>query len=91
MAAALLGFGLVIGASGTRADEPAEARDTASLIQGDDAELAFPEVLTHREADLYREIWKKRPGERISFRVLREEEALNLEVVSGNRWDFYRS
>jgi S1-C subfamily serine protease len=41
--------------------------------------------------DLYREIWKKRPGERISFRVLREEEALNLEVVSGNRWDFYRS
>ena len=41
--------------------------------------------------DLYREIWKKRPGERISFRILREEESLNLDVISGDRWDFYRS
>lgn len=41
--------------------------------------------------ELYREIWKKRPGERISFHILREEESLNLEVVSGDRWDFYRS
>jgi len=41
--------------------------------------------------ELYREIWKKRPGERISFRILREEESLNLEVISGDRWDFYRS
>ena len=40
--------------------------------------------------ELYREIWKKRPGERISFRILREEESLNLDVVSGDRWDFYR-
>ncbi|MBI2358754.1 MAG: PDZ domain-containing protein, partial [Deltaproteobacteria bacterium] len=41
--------------------------------------------------DLYREIWKKKPGERISFRILREEGTLNLDVVSGDRWDFYRS
>lgn len=41
--------------------------------------------------DLYREIWKKKPGERISFRILREEESLNLDVVGGDRWDFYRS
>jgi len=41
--------------------------------------------------ELYREIWKKRPGERISFHVLREEESFNLEVISGDRWDFYRS
>lgn len=41
--------------------------------------------------ELYREIWKKRPGERISLRILREEESLNLEVVGGDRWDFYRS
>lgn len=40
---------------------------------------------------LYREIWKKRPGERISFRILREEEALDLEVIGVDRWDFYRS
>ncbi len=41
--------------------------------------------------ELYREIWKKKPGERVSFRVLREEDSLNLEVISGDRWDFYRS
>jgi len=41
--------------------------------------------------ELYREMWKKKPGEVISFRILREEEALNLEVISGDRWDFYRS
>jgi S1-C subfamily serine protease len=41
--------------------------------------------------DLYREIWKKRPGERISFHILRDEEALDLSVVGGDRGDFYRS
>jgi S1-C subfamily serine protease len=41
--------------------------------------------------ELYREIWKKRPGDRISFRILREEESLNLDVVSGDRWNFYRA
>lgn len=41
--------------------------------------------------ELYREMWKKKPGEPMSFRILREEEALNLEVISGDRWDFYRS
>lgn len=39
--------------------------------------------------ELYREIWKKRPGERILFRILREEESLDVEVVGGDRWDFY--
>jgi len=41
--------------------------------------------------ELYREIWKKKAGERISFRILREDESLNLDVVSADRWDFYRS
>lgn len=41
--------------------------------------------------DLYREMWKKKPGERISLRILREEESVTLEVISGDRWDFYRS
>jgi S1-C subfamily serine protease len=41
--------------------------------------------------DLYREIWKKRPGERISFHILRDEEALDLSVVGGDRRDYYRS
>ncbi len=41
--------------------------------------------------DLYREIWKKRPGDRISFHILRDEESLDLSVVGGDRADFYRS
>jgi S1-C subfamily serine protease len=41
--------------------------------------------------DLYREIWKKRPGEQISFHILRDEESLDLSVIGGNRLDFYRS
>ena len=40
--------------------------------------------------ELYREIWKKRPGERISFHILRDEESLDLAVVGGDRWNFYR-
>lgn len=41
--------------------------------------------------ELYREIWKRSPGERISLRILREEESINLEVIGGNRWEFYQS
>lgn len=42
-------------------------------------------------AELYREIWKKRPGEPISFRILREDESLTLDAIAGDRWEFYRS
>lgn len=41
--------------------------------------------------ELYREMWKKRPGERISFKILREDQSLELEVVGGDRADRYRS
>jgi S1-C subfamily serine protease len=41
--------------------------------------------------DLYREIWKKRPGDRISFHILRDEESLDLSVIGADRSDFYRS
>jgi len=36
-------------------------------------------------AELYREMWKKKPGERMSFRVLREDESLDLAVVGADR------
>jgi len=45
----------------------------------------------HSRPDLYREIWKKTPGEQISIRILRDEESQNVEVVSGDRWTFYHS
>ena len=41
--------------------------------------------------ELYQEMWKKRPGERISFRILRDEQSFEVEVIAGNRADRYRS
>ncbi len=39
--------------------------------------------------ELYQELWKKRPGERISLRILRNDTSLELEVQGGDRWDHY--
>lgn len=47
------------------------------------------EIRTRQE--LYHEMWKKRPGERISFRILRDEQSFDLEVVGGDRADRYRN
>jgi len=41
--------------------------------------------------DLYQEMWKKHPGERISFRILRDDQSFDLEVVGGDRADRYRT
>jgi len=41
--------------------------------------------------ELYREMWKKRPGERISFKILRDDQSLELEVIGGSRADRYRT
>ncbi|MFQ5849403.1 MAG: S1C family serine protease [Candidatus Binatia bacterium] len=62
-----------------------------SGMQEGDIIIGVEEKQVQSRPELYREIWKKRPGERISFRILREEESVNLEVISGDRWDFYRS
>ncbi len=62
-----------------------------SGIREGDIILGVEKKEVRSRPELYREIWKKNPGERISFHILREEESLNLEVISGDRWDFYRS
>ncbi|HLD29656.1 MAG TPA: PDZ domain-containing protein, partial [bacterium] len=62
-----------------------------SGIREGDIILGVEKKEVRSRPELYREIWKKKPGERISLRILREEESLNLEVVSADRWDFYRS
>ena len=41
--------------------------------------------------ELYLEMWKKRPGERISFRILRDDRSFDLEVVGGDRAERYRT
>jgi S1-C subfamily serine protease len=42
-------------------------------------------------SELYREIWKNKPGEQISLHILREDESLELQVIGGDRHAFYRS
>ncbi|HZD41110.1 MAG TPA: S1C family serine protease [Terriglobales bacterium] len=39
--------------------------------------------------ELYQELWKKHPGERILLRVLRNDSSLDLEVQGADRWDHY--
>jgi len=36
-------------------------------------------------------MWKKRPGEQISFRILRDDRSFDLQVVGGDRADRYRT
>ncbi|MBI3001204.1 MAG: serine protease [Deltaproteobacteria bacterium] len=81
------GFGGHIVVAGVVPGGPAER---SGLREGDII-LGVEQKEIRSRPELYREMWKKRPGDRISFRILREEESLNLEVASGDRWDFYRS
>lgn len=81
------GFGGHLVVAGVVPGGPAEK----SGMREGDILLGVEQKEIRSRPDLYREIWKKKPGERVSFRILREEESLNLEVVSGDRWDFYGS
>lgn len=69
---------------------PGGPAERSGLREGDII-LGIEKKQVRSRPELYREIWKKRAGEPVSFHILREEESLNLEVISGNRWDFYRS
>lgn len=81
------GFGGHIVVTGVFPGGPAE---NSGLKEGDII-VGVDKKEVRSRAELYREMWKKKPGESISFRIVREEESLNLEVISGDRWDFYRS
>ncbi len=69
---------------------PGGPAERSGLKEGDII-LGVENTEIRSRPELYHEMWKKRPGERISFRILRDEESLNLEVTAGDRWDFYRS
>ena len=60
------------------------------LRQGDIILSVEKQEIRSRQA-LYQEMWKKRPGERISFRILRDEQSFELEIVGGDRADRYRN
>ena len=62
----------------------------SGLQQGDIVlTVGKTEIRTRRE--FYQEMWKKRPGERISLRILREDQSFDLDIVGGDRADRYRT
>lgn len=65
---------------------PAEA---AGLREGDII-LAVSSCTVATRRDLYEELWKKRAGDKILLKILREEKVMAVEVVSGSREEFYR-
>lgn len=64
---------------------PAEA---AGVREGD-VVLAVSSCTVATRRDFYEELWKKRAGEKVLLKVLREEEVMVVEVVSGSREEFY--
>lgn len=62
----------------------------SGLKQGDIILTVENQKIRSRQ-ELYREMWKKRPGERISFRILREDQSFDVEVIGGDRADRYRT
>jgi S1-C subfamily serine protease len=67
---------------------PGGPADRGGLREGDIIVGAEKKQVRTRQ-ELYRQIWTKRAGEKISFRILRDEEAIDLDIVSGDRWKFY--
>jgi S1-C subfamily serine protease len=62
----------------------------AGLRQGDIILSVGDKVIRSRR-ELYQEVWKKRPGERIQFKILRDDQSFTLEIVGADRAERYRS
>jgi S1-C subfamily serine protease len=68
---------------------PKGPAERAGMAQGDlILSVDGKPVQTLRE--LYREIWRRRPGESLGFGVLRDASLRVVEVVSGDRYEFYK-
>lgn len=77
-----LGSHIVI--TGVTPSGPAEA---AGLKQGDII-LTVEEQEVQTRPQLYREVWKKKAGDLITFHVIRGDDTLNIQIASRDRWDF---
>jgi S1-C subfamily serine protease len=60
-------------------------------IQQGDIILTVDKKTIRTRQELYREIWRKRPGDRIALRILRDDQSFDVEVIGGNRADRYRT
>jgi len=65
---------------------PAEA---AGIREGDII-IAVDYCSVETRRDLYEELWKKRAHDKVVLKILREEQVMVIEVVSGSREDFYK-
>jgi len=76
--------GLVV--SGVVAEGPAEK---AGIQRGDlILSVDGDSVSTLRE--LYRALWRKGPGESVGFQILRDSAIRTIDVVAGDRYDFFK-
>jgi S1-C subfamily serine protease len=76
--------GLVV--SGVVADGPA---DKAGIQRGDlILSLDGDPVSTLRE--LYRALWRRGPGETVGFQILRDSAIRTIDVVAGDRYEFFK-
>ncbi|MFQ5847881.1 MAG: S1C family serine protease [Candidatus Methylomirabilales bacterium] len=64
---------------------PAEAAG----IQEGDVILAVDYCSVETRRDVYEELWKKRVHDKVVFKILRKEQVIAVEVVSGSREEFY--
>lgn len=65
---------------------PAEA----SNLKVGDLILAIGSVSVGTRRDLYEELWKRKAGEVVRFRILRDGALMTIQVISGDREAFYR-
>ena len=70
--------------TGVTPSGPAEA---AGLKQGDII-LTVENQEVQTRPQLYREVWKKRAGDLVTFRVIRGDGSLHVRVTSRDRWDW---
>jgi S1-C subfamily serine protease len=69
---------------------PGGPAERCGLKEGDII-VGVEKIEIRSRPELYQEMWKKHPGERISFRILRDEQSLDLEIIAGDRSERYRS
>ena len=64
---------------------------TKSGLKEGDIILAVDKNEIRSRQELYQEIWKKHPGERISLKILRDDQSFDLEIIGADRAERYRS
>lgn len=68
---------------------PRGPAEVSGLREGD-VILGVDDEAVETRRGLYEALWRHRPGERVRFEVMREDRLHRVEVVSGDRAEFYR-